>query len=196
MTENHKLSIADIITLFRIIGVVFLLALQPFSATFFCVYALTGLSDVLDGLIARKTHTESRFGARLDSIADLLLFVVILFRIFPFFRNTFPKSIWCIAAFILIIRITAYIIAAVKYRSFASLHTYLNKLTGILVFFIPFLLVTRYAVGYYWVVSAVAATAALEELAIHLKKQTYQADTKSIFQKKDRTSHERRNIET
>lgn len=66
MTKNHRLSLADIITMFRIMGAVSLLDFRPFSSAFFCVYALTGLSDVLDGLIARKTHTESEFGARLE----------------------------------------------------------------------------------------------------------------------------------
>lgn len=66
MTKNHRLSLADIITMFRIMGAVSLLAFRSFSSAFFCVYTLTGLSDVLDGMIARKTHTESEFGARLE----------------------------------------------------------------------------------------------------------------------------------
>lgn len=180
---KYRPSAADIITSFRIIGTLTLAILQPFSAAFFSVYIFTGITDILDGWIARKTHTASDFGARLDSIADLLFYAVILLKIIPSLWSVLPKGIWYTAAVVLIIRISAYIVAAFKYRLFASLHTYLNKLTGMLVFFIPFLLITRYAVGYCLAVCIVAAVASLEELVIHLVKQNYNADTKSIFKK-------------
>ena len=74
MDENqnkHRLNVSDIITFFRIAGTIPLAVLKPLSAEFFCLYALTGVTDVLDGFIARKTKTAGDFGARLDSIADL-----------------------------------------------------------------------------------------------------------------------------
>lgn len=186
LTLKHKLNIADIITLFRIAGTFSLVFMRSFSTAFFWIYALTGLTDVLDGWIARKTKTACDFGARLDSIADLLLYAVMLFRIFPFLWDTLPNDIWYAAEIILIIRISAYSIAAVKYRLFASLHTHLNKLTGVTVFFVPFLLTTEYVVVYCRIICAVAAVAALEELVIHLLRQNYNANAKSIFQ--ERTS--------
>lgn len=183
MITKHKLNTADILTLFRIAGTLSLVFIRPLSPAFFGIYALTGLTDVLDGWIARKTKTASNFGARLDSIADLLFYGVMLFRIFPLLWNTLPKDIWYAAAVILWIRISAYLIAAVKYRQFASLHTYLNKLTGGAVFLIPFLLTTGYAAAYCRITCVIAFAAATEELIIHLRRQTYRANTKSIFQK-------------
>lgn len=180
-TEKHRFNTADEITLLRIVGTLGLVILIPSSATFFCVYTLTGLTDVLDGWIARKTKTSSDFGARLDSIADLLFYVVVLFRIFPIIENTLPGDIWYAVAIIVIVRISAYLTAMVKYHRFASLHTYLNKLMGMAVFLIPFMLITQYAVGCCFAVSAVAAIASLEELVIHLMKPNYNADTKSVF---------------
>lgn len=185
-TERHKLNIADILTLLRMAGTVALLFLRPLSAGFLWIYALAGLTDALDGWIARKTGTASEFGARLDSAADLLFYAVTLFRIFPFLWSVLPKDIWYAVAVILLVRLGAYLIAAVKYRRFASLHTYLNKLTGGAVFLIPFLLPTPYASIFCRVVCAVAAVAALEELVLHLRRQTYDANVKSIFQKEDR----------
>lgn len=180
---HHRLNIADIITLFRIMGTILLLALRPLTAGFFFLYALTGLTDVLDGWIARKTKTASDFGARLDSIADLLFYTVMLFRIFPSLWNTLPVNIWYAVTVICIVRILAYLIAAVKYRRFASLHTYMNKLTGMAVFLVPFFLVTEHAAIFCWGVCAVAAAASLEELAIHLRCGVYSPNVKSIFQK-------------
>ena len=180
---KHRLRIADCITVCRIVGTLILSALRPLSPVFFWVYALTGLTDVLDGWIARKTKTADHFGARLDSIADMLFYAVMLFRIFPMLWNTLPGDIWYAAAVITVVRIAAYLLAAVKFRQFASMHTYLNKLTGVMVFIVPFLLTTEYTVVYCRGVCAVAAAAALEELIIHLLSRNYNADTKSIFKR-------------
>ena len=151
MNENqnkHRLNIADMITLLRITGTMLLLVLQPLTAEFYWVYALTGLTDVLDGWIARTTKTASDFGARLDSIADLMFYTVMLLRLFPNLWVTLPGQIWFAVVGIVVVRMAAYLTAAVKYRRFASLHTKLNKLTGFVVFLVPFLLATRYAVEF------------------------------------------------
>ena len=39
---------------------------------------------MLDGFVARKTNTASRFGARLETIADFVLVVVCLIVCFAF----------------------------------------------------------------------------------------------------------------
>ena len=184
-TEKHRFHIADMLTILRIAGTLVLAFLHPLSAAFFWVYALAGLTDVLDGWIARRTHTASDFGARLDSIADLMFYAVMLLRIFPALWRTLPEGIWYAVAILVIVRVSAYLIAAVIHRQFAPLHTYLNKLTGITVFLVPFLLMTQYAVGYCWAVCAVAAAAALEELAIHILKPNDNANTKSIFRERN-----------
>lgn len=179
--KKHPPSTADIFTAFRIAGSLALVFLRPLSAAFFCVYVLTGLTDVLDGWIARRTHTASDFGAKLDSMADLLFYAVMLLRIFPSLWGALPKGVWYSAAALVIVRVSIYLIAAVKYRRFSSMHTYLNKLTGVAVFMVPFLLMTPYAAGYSWAVCAVAAAASLEELTIHLLNRNYNANTKTIL---------------
>ena len=183
LTPRHKLNIADAVTLVRIAGTLALVFLRPLSAAFLWIYALTGLTDVLDGFIARRTHTASSFGARLDSVADLLFYAVMLFRLFPNLLEVLPADILYAAAAVLLLRAAAYITAAVKYRLFASLHTYLNKLTGAAVFLLPFLLTTAHAAGYCRAVCVLAAAASLEELLIHLLRRDYRADVRSIFQR-------------
>ena len=182
LTKKYSLTLADAITVCRMIGTLFLLFLRPFSAEFLWIYAFTGLTDALDGWIARKTGTASDFGARLDSIADLLFYAVTMFRLAPLLWDALPEDIWYAVAVILLIRVSVYLIAAKKYRRFASLHTYLNKLTGGAVFLIPFLCTTGYAAAYCRITCGIAAVAALEELILHLRRKTYCADIKSIFQ--------------
>ena len=132
--------IANLITALRIIAAVAMLFTIPLSVPFFVFYAVGGFSDMIDGTVARKCGSAGGFGARLDSIADLLFYTVMLIKIFPTLWTALPKEIWYAVAAILIIRISAYLTAAFKYRLFASIHTYLNKLTGLAVFLIPFLL--------------------------------------------------------
>lgn len=183
---KHNSSVADLITLIRIVGTLVLVALKPLSAAFFCIYTLTGITDALDGWIARKTKTASDFGAKLDSIADMLFYAVMLVRIFPTLWSMLPKSIWYAVAAVFVIRISAYTAAALRYRLFASMHTYLNKLTGAAVFLAPFSLVTDFAVGYCWAVTVVAATASFEELIIHISSKNYNANRKSLLSIRER----------
>lgn len=180
---KHRPGVADVITFLRIMGTLLLVFIQPLSTIFLIVYAFTGLTDVLDGWVARKTKTAGDFGARLDSIADLMFYALMLFKVFPLLWNELPGDVWYTAAAAFAVRIAAYIFAAVKYGKFASMHTYLNKLTGAAVFFIPFLISTNYAALYCRIVCLIAVVASAEELLIHILRPTYGANTKSIFQR-------------
>lgn len=184
MITNHKLNIADIITMFRIAGTILLALLRPLSAGFFLVYTLTGLTDVLDGWIARRTRTASDFGAKLDSIADLMFYAVMLVWLFPVLLKLLPVQIWYAVIGILFLRLSAYCVAAIKYRQFASLHTWLNKLTGGAVFLLPYMVVFSSGTVYSWALCALACAASFEELMIHLSRESYEGNTKSILEKR------------
>lgn len=181
MTQTHKWNMADTITATRMAATVFLLFLPLNSISFFAAYTLTGLTDVLDGWIARKTGKTSQFGARLDSAADLMFYAVLLLRLFPPVWQTLPVSIWYMVTVILMVRLTSYAVAAIRYHCFAALHTWLNKLTGGAVFLLPYALMTPASEVYSWAVCVLALTAAVEELAIHLCAKAYSANGKSIW---------------
>ena len=174
---------ADTVTTMRM-GVSVLLLFFPLDTIWFLItYTFAGVTDVLDGWIARKTGNASEFGARLDSIADLLFYGVLLIRLFPLLYQTLPKEIWYAALGIIVVRFASYAIAAVKYHCFASLHTWLNKLTGAAVFLLPYVLFSIFSVVYSWAVCILAFAAALEELAIHLLREEYIPERKSFLQK-------------
>ena len=46
------------------------------SAWFYALYLLCGLSDMIDGTVARRTSSASEFGARPDTVTGLLLFLL------------------------------------------------------------------------------------------------------------------------
>lgn len=181
MLANKNLPNA--ISILRIAGTIWLLLMKPLTPLFFVVYTVTGVTDVLDGAIARRYGTESELGARLDSIADLLFYTLILIRIFPVLWATLPKVIWVVVGMILLIRFISYGLAAFKYHLFASVHTYLNKFTGLMVFGVVYAIGSPIAVPYCWLVCLVAMLGSLEELFIHVTSKEYDHTRKTIFRK-------------
>lgn len=181
MNTKHKWNTADTVTSMRIVCSFVLLMLPVSSPEFILVYTLVGLTDALDGWLARKTGTASDFGARLDSIADLLFYGVLLLRFLPTLWLALPRAVWYVVSAVLLVRVLAYTTAAVKYHRFASLHTWLNKLTGGAVFLLPYVFAVSDGVAYGWAVCLLALAASLEELTIHLSQKEYCADRKTIF---------------
>ncbi len=129
---------ANIITILRILGTLLLSITNPLSTEFFVIYTLTGVTDVLDGYIARKTNTVSEFGARLDSIADLMFYGIIIYKLFPNLYAMLPTAIWYAVIGIIVLRVFTYIFTAIKFKVFMSNHTYLNKMTGFCAFLVPY----------------------------------------------------------
>lgn len=127
--------IADIITISRIPFSLLLLVFSPYSCHFAVLYLMCGVTDVLDGFIARKLCTESEKGAKLDSIADLFFAVIYAVRILPCL--SLPYWIWVWTAVIVVIKITGIIIAGRKAHGLSIEHSFGNRLTGILLFLLP-----------------------------------------------------------
>lgn len=168
-----KKSLPNYITFCRIIGSILLLFSKPFSIAFFAIYSICGISDLLDGYIARSTKTTSEFGAKLDSIADLSFYGVMFLKIFPTLIDTLPLWLWCMVGVVLILRGSAYTVAAVKYKKFASLHTVMNKISGLAVFCLPYVIKLSFAVHYCLATAIITGTASFEELLLHITNNDY-----------------------
>lgn len=177
----HKWSAADSVTSLRIVLALPLLFLPLRSPWFLIVYTLAGLTDALDGFLARKSGSAGEFGARLDSIADLVFYAIMFLRCLPALFQTLPHAIWYAVAGVLLLRLVAYATAAIKYHRFASLHTWLNKLTGAAVFLLPYSIALSWQTVLGWIACSLAFAASLEELLIHLFHKEYHAGSKSVF---------------
>ena len=133
--ERMKKQIANIMTSCRILLSIILLFCPIFSVGFYGIYLLCGFTDMVDGTVARKTNSVSEFGARLDTIADFLFFAVTLIKLLPVIH--IPKWIWVWIIIIAIIKIFNVILGFVYTKKLISLHTVMNKITGLLLFLIP-----------------------------------------------------------
>ncbi len=95
-------------------------------ATLICVSLLT---DVLDGFLARLLNQRTRFGARLDSIADDATFAAAIVGIFLFQYETIGSSIWWLYAFIFMF-VMSTIVPIAKFGRTPSFHLYSFKING------------------------------------------------------------------
>ena len=177
-------NLTNVITLSRLVGAGCLAWTVPFSADFYMIYTFCGITDALDGFLARTMHVESELGSRLDSIGDLLFYGVAVFLMLPFLSVNLPTLVWQGMWLILAIRLVSYGLAAFRYRRFASLHTWGNKLSGAAVFSFPYLIqwISVRTAGS--IVIVIALLSSLEELMIHMTAESYCPDRKSIFRKK------------
>ena len=127
--------LANIITGFRIPGSMLLLFFPVFSTGFYITYLLCGLSDMIDGTIARKTNSSGELGAKLDTVADLLFVTVSFMKILPAIH--LPQWLWIWGGVIAGIKLGNIIWGYVSKNRFVSIHTKVNKITGLLLFLLP-----------------------------------------------------------
>ena len=73
----------NLITASRILFSVALLFFPVFSPAFYALYLTADITDMIDGSIARKTGKVSEFGARLDSVAEIVFVAACLVKLLP-----------------------------------------------------------------------------------------------------------------
>ena len=126
---------ANIITGIRIVLSALLLFCPAFSPAFFALYIAAGVSDMIDGAVARKTGTVSEFGSRLDTIADIVFVAACLIKVLPVLDVPLWLCIWiAVIAFIKAANIAA---GCIRRKEFISVHSVMNKVTGGLLFVFP-----------------------------------------------------------
>ena len=152
---------ANIITGIRIICSIALLFCPVLSPAFYTLYIVAGVTDMVDGTVARKTGTVSEFGSKLDSVADFVMVVVCLIKIVPVLDIPVWLIIWIIV--IAVIKSVNLVFGYVMHKELVAAHTVMNKVTGILLFVLPLTLKfidLKYSGA---LVSEVATFAAIQE---------------------------------
>ena len=124
---------ANIITGLRIVLSVALLFFPALSPAFFVLYVAGGLSDIIDGAVARKTGTVSGFGSRLDTFADIVFAAVCLIKLLPALDAPVWLYVW--VAVIAFIKFSSIIAGFIRQKQLVSVHSG----TGGTVPFVPFL---------------------------------------------------------
>ena len=126
---------ASIITGFRVLISIVLLFCPVFSPVFYMLYLIAGLSDMIDGTIARRMNTVSEFGARFDTAADFVFVVVCLIKFLPVISIPAWLYVWIVL--IALIKIIIIISGYVVQKKLVAVHSVMNKMTGVLLFILP-----------------------------------------------------------
>ena len=130
-----KKNIANMITGVRILGSILLAFIPAFSVPFKAVYLTCGLSDIVDGALARKTHSSSSLGAKLDTVADFLFAAVSLAKLLPYIPV--PRWLQQWIATIALIKAANIGLGFIRNKRLMSVHSAMNKVTGLLLFLFP-----------------------------------------------------------
>ena len=152
---------ANVITGFRILVSFALLFFPLHSVPFSLLYLTAGISDMVDGMVARRTNNATEFGARLDTAADFVFVVVCLIKLVPVID--IPTWLYVWIGMIALIKGINIVSGIVKQKRFVAVHTVMNKVTGALLFALPLTIPLIKPSHSAIVVCAIATFAAIQE---------------------------------
>ena len=126
---------ANYITGSRIVLSILLLFCTPFSRAFYALYLTAGLTDMIDGAVARKAGTVSEFGSQLDTIADIVFTAICIIKLLPLID--IPIWIYLWIAGIAFIKFANVLINYIRLKKLSSVHSVINKIAGAVLFIFP-----------------------------------------------------------
>ena len=131
------------------------------TVPFWVLYVIAGTTDMLDGFVAKRWGVESKFGARLDSLADFVFVLTVGYKFFPLLK--LPATLWMMIGLIALIKVANAISSYMVKRRIEFLHTRANKLTGFLLFVGMMAIGQSYFVSVAWAIACIALFAAIQE---------------------------------
>lgn len=140
------------------VPVLLILALAGTQALFATLLFLALASDLVDGWLARRWSVVSKYGALLDSIADIALTLCILASAWILHPQVYTDDGWVIYT-LLVAWLLAHSASLLRYGRLASFHTWLIRI-GIATFNLFALIL--FTLGYYpWLLYLSAALSLL-----------------------------------
>ena len=138
-----------------------LLLVDAMTVPFWVLYVVAGVTDMLDGFLARRWGVESRFGARLDSVADFVFVLAVGYKLFTWLK--LPAALWMMIGLIALVKIVNAVSSYVINHKVEFLHTRANKLTGFLLFVGVMAIGQSFFIPVAWTIACIALFAALQE---------------------------------
>ena len=153
--------IPNILSASRIALCLPLLLVDAMTMLFWVLYVIAGMTDMLDGFLARRWGVESNFGARLDSLADFVFVLAVGYKLFPWLKLS--DELWMMIGLIALVKMFNAICSYMVRHRIEYLHTKANKLTGFLLFIGMMTIGQSYFVPVAWVIACIALFAAIQE---------------------------------
>lgn len=146
------------------------------------LFVLCGLTDAIDGTIARALSTASANGARLDSLADAVLFTSALLA--TALTTDLLHDPVVVFGIVLVgtLRAANLALTRLRFGTWDAMHTIGNKVTGFVVFggILPVLMLGRSPRSLSVLLISVAFLSAVEELVLILRSSDYDPNTRGL----------------
>ena len=166
---------------FLSIPVLWLFAFLQFKVAFVIVFAFAGLTDILDGYLARILKKESDFGAWFDSLADNIIAASLIFWIWLLLPELLEENV----TFILVVFglfLSSLLIGYIKYRKMIDYHLYTTKAANVFIYvFLLHALLFGIHTLFFYLTLLVIAVGLLEEIAMTLTHGKVESHKKSVF---------------
>lgn len=160
--------------------VLLLLAWLGLKWIFLAVLITALLSDSIDGPIARHLHQESTFGARLDSCADVSIYIGYILGACWLWPEIIRREL----PYILILAASVFLPAiagVLKFHTLIGYHTWLAKLASVCIAASSLMMFIIGPVMPFRISTFVCLLAGLEELSITLVLEKPYPDVKSLW---------------
>jgi phosphatidylglycerophosphate synthase len=130
-----RVNLPNALSLLRLVGTpaLFWLAQLPDTRWAGAWFGILGLTDALDGFLARRWNQTSEFGSRLDGLADLLFYpsgAALLYWLFPAYLQ--PNLVYIVVTLGLLVAVNGY--SWLRFGRIILLHTNLGRWAGVLAF--------------------------------------------------------------
>jgi len=142
---------------------------------FLILFVIAGFTDILDGFLARKLHQESSLGAKLDSIADLFLYMVLIAFMVIHFTDQL-EQFYLLILLIIVLKCVPIVIYKIRFKEFVIVHAYLNKAVGLRLLVMPFMVLFDITTHYFVLLIVVSLVTMVEEFLIAIKSSTINRD--------------------
>ncbi|WP_295883658.1 CDP-alcohol phosphatidyltransferase family protein [uncultured Thiohalocapsa sp.] len=183
MRDLHRWRLPNLLSASRLVAapVLLLLALQGHREAFLWLLAVAFFTDAIDGTLARLTGQASRFGAMLDSWADVAVYAAVAVSMLLLWPELVRREGLAFGAVVASFVVPA-LVGLVRFRRFTSYHTRLVKLAVAATAAGLFLLLLDLAAWPFRIAAVLAVLAALEEVVITLLLAEERSNVSSLLE--------------
>lgn len=103
--------------------------------SFTVAYAILGMTDMFDGMIARRFNMKTEIGKHLDSIADLFFFLSSAYFIHILYTEYLQPNMTLFFIFMGVL-VISFVVSYIRCGKVILMHTFLAKLCAVLVYFL------------------------------------------------------------
>ena len=140
MFKKEYITVPNILSVSRIVllPILFIFISLKMYFSFTVAYAILGMTDMFDGMIARKFNMKTEIGKQLDSVSDLFFFLSSAYFIHVLYTEYLNPNLTLLFIFMGILA-TSFVVSYIRCGKIILMHTFLAKFCAVLVYFLVIL---------------------------------------------------------